>query len=69
MLEIYFKGRIIKVLMSVMLIIDVLFKCVVIDLVGLIELRIKNGNCYILSFVDFVMCYLEVVVFKGIEIE
>lgn len=55
--------------MSVMLIIDVLFKCVVIDLVGLIELRIKNGNCYILSFVDFVMCYLEVVVFKGIEIE
>lgn len=27
------------------------------------------GNCYILMLVDFVICYLEVVVFKGIEIE
>lgn len=63
------KGRIVKVLLGQMFIIEVFFKCVVVDLVGFIQLVISKGNCYILIVVDFVICYFEVVVLKGIEIE
>lgn len=55
--------------MSVMPIIDVPFKRVAIDLVGPIEPRTKNGNRYILSFVDFATRYPEAVALKGIETE
>lgn len=51
--ETYPKGRTTKVPISVMPIIDVPFKRVAIDLVGPIEPRTKNGNRYILCFVDF----------------
>lgn len=50
-------------------IIDVPFKRVAIDLVGPIEPRTKNGNRYILSFVDFATRYPEAVALKGIETE
>lgn len=67
--ETYPKGRTTKVPMSVMPIIDVPFKRVAIDLVGPIEPRTKNGNRYILSFVDFATRYPEAVALKGIETE
>lgn len=52
-----------------MLIIDMLFECVVVDLVGLLYLIIDKGNRYILIVVDYSFRYLEVVVLKNIDIE
>lgn len=46
-----------------------LFYWVVVDIVGLLELRMIKGNKYILMIIDFVICYFEVVVLFGIEIE
>lgn len=52
-----------------MLLIDVLFKRVVVDIVGFLYLLIDKGNRYILMFVDYVFRYLEVIVLVGIDIE
>lgn len=59
----------IKVFLNEMLIIDMLFECVVVDLVGLLYLIIDKGNRYILIVVDYSFRYLEVVVLKNIDIE
>lgn len=52
-----------------MLFIDVLFKRVVVDIVGFIYFVIDKGNRYILILVDFVIRYLEVILMFFIEIE
>lgn len=63
------KGRSKLVLFGRMLIIIILFKCVVVDFVGLFDLWIIKGNKYIFILVDYVIWYLEVVLLLGIEIE
>lgn len=63
------KGKVILILLELMFFIDILFEWVVVDLVGFIFLVIDCGNRYIFIMVDYSIWYLEVIVFKGIEIE
>lgn len=42
---------------------------VVVDLVGLLFLVIDKGNRYIFMLVDYLSCYLEVILLLSIEIE
>lgn len=52
------KGKVSKVLLDSMFLIDVFFKRVVVDIVGLLYFFIDKGNCFILMLVDYVIRFL-----------
>lgn len=52
-----------------MLLIDIFFEWIVVDLVGFILFVIEKGNRYILIVVDYSIRYFEVIYLKSIEIE
>lgn len=62
-------GRTAKVPLGQMLIIEVPFKRVAVDLVGPIQPATSKGNRYILTVVDFATRFPEAVALKGIETE
>ena len=61
------KGRVQKIPLGDMPIIDTPFKRVAVDIVGPIEPRTSRGNKYILTLVDFATRYPEAVPLKNIE--
>ena len=61
------KGRVQKVPLGNMPIIDTPFKRVAVDIVGPLEPRTSRGNKYILTMVDFATRYPEAVPLKNIE--
>ncbi|XP_041452935.1 uncharacterized protein LOC121406002 isoform X3 [Lytechinus variegatus] len=61
------KGRVQKVPLGDMPIIDTPFKRVAVDIVGPIEPRTSRGNKYILTLVDFATRYPEAIAMKNIE--
>ena len=61
------KGRVQKIPLGEMPIIDTPFKRVAVDIVGPIEPRTSQGNKYILTMVDFATRYPEAVPLKNIE--
>lgn len=59
----------IKIFFEKMLLIDIFFEWIVVDLVGFILFVIEKGNIYILIVVDYSIRYFEVIFLKSIEIE
>ncbi|XP_033745582.1 uncharacterized protein LOC117331096 [Pecten maximus] len=63
------KGRVTKVPLGRMPLIDIPFQRVAIDLVGPLQPATDRGNRYILTLVDYATRYPEAVALKGIEAE
>ena len=63
------KGRITKVLLGKMPLIDTSFKRVAVDILEPIERRSKRKSRYILTMIDYAMKYPEAVALPGIETE
>ncbi|XP_041356959.1 uncharacterized protein LOC121374100 [Gigantopelta aegis] len=63
------KGRVCKVPLEQMPLIDEPFKRVAVDLVGPLKPATEKGNRYILTLVDYATRYPEAVALKGIEAE
>ena len=63
------KGRVTKVPLGKLPLIDTPFKLVAVDIVGPIELRSERKSRYILTMIDYAMRYPEAVALSGIEIE
>ena len=63
------KGRVSKVPLGKLPLIDTPFKCVAVDIVGPIEPPSEKRNCYILTMIDYATRYLEAVALPSIEME
>ncbi len=63
------KGKVSKVPIGTMPIIDTPFKRVGVDLVGPIHPRTEKGNKYMLTLVDYATRYPEATALKSIEAE
>lgn len=63
------KGKVGKVPLGEMPLIDTPFHRVAIDIVGPIQLRSEDKNTYILTLVDYATRYLEAVALPSIEME
>ena len=63
------KGRVAKVPLGRLLLIDTPFKHVAVDIVGPIEPCSNNRSRYILTMMDYVTCYSEAIALPSIETE
>lgn len=63
------KGKIKKVPLERMPLIDEPFQRVAVDQVGPLSPITDKGNCYILTLVDYATCYLEAIALPSIETE
>ena len=63
------KGRVAKVPLGRLLLMDTPFKRVAVDIVGPIETRSNNRSRYILTMMDYATCYPEAIALPSIESE
>ena len=63
------KGSLVKVLLQKMQLMDLPFKHAAVDLIGLIMSASDKGHRYVLTLVDYAMCYSEAVPLKNINTE